>query len=87
MVGGGGVFRDWRGARWGGFVERMGVCSSVRTELRAVLRRLVIAKEKGFRKLIINVDFGVVVDMLRGNVLCNARYKQLSRDAGALLDP
>ena len=61
----------------GGFAERMGVFPLVRAELRAVLRRLVIAKEKGFRKLIINMDSSVVVDMLQGNEQHNARYEAI----------
>lgn len=61
----------------GGFAERMGICSSVRVDLRAVLRRLVLAKEKGFGKLTIKVDSSVVVSMLHSNTLCSAKYEAI----------
>ena len=49
------------------------MCSSVRAELRAVLRGLLVAKERGFKKLVVNVDSILVVGMLEGSLLYNAR--------------
>ncbi|KAJ8430434.1 hypothetical protein Cgig2_025861 [Carnegiea gigantea] len=40
--------------------------SLVRAELRAVLRRLLLAKERDFRKLRVNVDSAIVVGLLQG---------------------
>ena len=44
-----------------------------------------IAKEKWFRKLVINVDSSVVVDVLRSNILCNARYEVLVHRCKSLI--
>ena len=85
MGGGGGVFRDRRGPWLGGFAKKLGVCLSVRAELRAVLRRLLLATEKGFQKLVVNVDSSVVVDMLQGNILCNAMYEAIAHRCKSLI--
>ena len=60
------------GERLCGFVEKMGVCSSVRAELCAMLHGLLLAKEKGFKKPRENVDSTFVVGLLQGNMSCNA---------------
>lgn len=47
-AGGGGVFRDTRGNWICGFAEGMGRCTSVRAELKAILRGLQVARDQGF---------------------------------------
>ena len=42
-----------------------------------LLRDLLLAKEKNFRKLVVNVDSSIVVGMLRGSMLCNARHEAI----------
>ena len=39
-----------------------------------MLRRLLLAKERGFRKLRVNVDSANVVGLLQGSMMCNVRY-------------
>lgn len=55
--------------RWlGAFAKKMGTCSSTRAELRAVLRGLLIAKERGFKKLVVTVDsITTIVGLLKGH--------------------
>ena len=65
-VGGGGAFRGWHGEWLGGFAERMGVCSLVMVELRVILRGLTLARDKGFKKLVVYVDSIIVAGFLRG---------------------
>ena len=85
QAGGGGFFRGWRAEWMGGFAERMGVCSSVRAELRAILRGLRLAQEKGYRKLIVYVDSLVVAGMLKDNMLCSARHNTLVQQCRRIL--
>ena len=44
-----------------------------------------LAKEKGFGKLFVSVDFSVVVGMLWGNVLYNARYEAIAQRCKSLI--
>lgn len=88
MAGGGGVFRGWRGEWLEGFAERMGVCSFVRAELRAMLRGLLLVKERRFTKLVVKVDSMLVVGMLKGSLCCNTRhYAIVQRRKGLLESP
>ena len=87
VSGGGGIFRGWHGECLGGFAERMGVYYSARAELRAVLRGLLVAKEKDFKKLLVNVDSMLVVGMLKGSLLCYARHHAMSRDVRGYSSP
>lgn len=66
LAGGWGVLRGWNGKWLGGFTERIGLCSSVRAELRMVLQGLSLANGKGFKKLIVHVDSIIIVGMLKG---------------------
>ncbi|KAJ8441385.1 hypothetical protein Cgig2_009093 [Carnegiea gigantea] len=83
--GGGGVFHGWRGEWMGGFAERMGVYSSVRVELRAILQGLRLAREKGYRKLVVYVDSIVIVGMLNDYMKCSARHNALVQQCRRLL--
>jgi len=65
MAGGGGVVWDWNCKWLREFAETMRICSSVIAEFRALLRGLQIAKEKGTKKLIVNVDSTTVLGLLK----------------------
>jgi len=62
--GAGGVLRGDRGEWILGFAENLGVCSSVKAEIRAILRGLKLAKAGLVPKLWIQADSNVVVRML-----------------------
>jgi len=85
-AGGGGVFRGWKGEWLGGFAEGMGICSSVRAELRAVLQGLLVAKDKEFTKLMVKVDSMLVVGMLKGELKVNIRRHALVQQCKDLID-
>lgn len=65
---GGGIIRDARGYLLTAFMEHYGSCTSVRSELKALHRGLIVAKQEGFRKLLINVDSEVVVSLMMHEV-------------------
>ncbi|KAJ8422844.1 hypothetical protein Cgig2_033483 [Carnegiea gigantea] len=66
----------------------MGVCPSIRAELRAVLHNLLVAKDNDFKKLEVKVDSMLVVGMLKGSLRCNARhYAIIHRCKGLLESP
>ena len=58
---GGGVIRGHRGEWICGFVENMGICTSTKAKLKAVLRGLLIAKEKitdkGFGSIRLSIGY------------------------------
>lgn len=80
------MFRWWNGEWLGGFAEKMGVCSSIRAELRAVLRGLSIAREKGYKKFGVFVDSITVVGLLIGNWTCNYRLNAIVQLCRNLLE-
>ena len=86
LAGCGGVFRGGKGEWLGGFAEKLGICSSVRAELRAVLRRLLLARDKGFKKIIIFVDSIMVMGMLKGDMDCNARHHTIIQCCKSLME-
>ena len=61
----------------------MGVYSSVRAELLSVLRGLLLAKEKGYKKLIVHVDSTNVIRMLIGTMACNAKFHAIAQRCNA----
>ena len=63
-AGAGGVIRGDKGEWIVGFTENLGICFSVRAEIRAVLRGLRIAQAANVQKLWIQVDSNVVISML-----------------------
>ena len=75
--GGGGVIRGHRGEWICGFVENMGICTSTKAELKAVLRGLLIAKERSLTKVLVRLDSLWVTNMLRNEVPCNTEHAPL----------
>ena len=51
-----------------GFAENLGSCSSMKAEIRAVLRGLKIAPVRGVTHLWIQLDSKVLADMLQGHM-------------------
>jgi len=86
MAGGGGVFRDSSGNWLGGFAEKLGLCTSVRAELRALLQGLSLAKERGIWRLAVYVDSQVIVGMLKGNSTGHARYTGIIQRCTKLIE-
>ena len=76
-AGGGGVLRGDRGEWKWAFTENMGYCSSMKAELKAILRGLRIAKEKGVSRLLVRSDSTVLVGMLRGEMEPNPEHGAL----------
>ena len=67
-------------------MERLGVCSSVRAELQAVLRGLTLARTQGFRRLIFSMDSQVVVQILHCQVACMAKHAGIIQRCMAIID-
>ena len=76
-AGGGGVFRNARGDWVLGFCCYLGVCSSLRPELRALLYGLRIAQSQGFRKLIVHMDSKIVVKLLEDEAFSMSSHVHL----------
>lgn len=64
LVGSGGVLRGSRGEWQWGFAEHAGCCSSMKAELKAVLRGLTIARQRSISKLWVQSDSVVLVGLL-----------------------
>lgn len=64
VAGAGGLLRDSAGAWLGGFVQNLGICSSIRAELWAVYTGLTMAWNMGFSKVILEVDSQCVLDLI-----------------------
>lgn len=65
MAGAGGLFRDSNGHWLGVFQVFLGVCSNLVAELSALKFGLMIAWNKGFRRLICEVDAMVVLLLIK----------------------
>jgi len=50
-----------------------------------MLRGLQLAKEKGFKKLIMNVDSIIIVGLLKGSMMCNACHSSIIQRCKGLL--
>lgn len=50
-----------------------------------MLWRLQLAKEKAFKKLIVNVDIIFVVGLLKGDIRCNARHSSIIQKCKGIL--
>ena len=61
----GGMFRDPLGKWLVGFSVNLGVCTSVKAEMMALWHGLKIARDKGFRKVIIHMDSKLIVDKMK----------------------
>ena len=66
-AGGGSVVRNARGDWVLGFCCYLGVCSSLRVELLALLYGLRIARSQGFRKLIVHMDSKTTMKLLEAD--------------------
>ena len=85
-AGAGGVLRDDKGAWVIGFLENAGHCSSVKAEIRAVLRGLLVARETRALRVWIQLDSKVVVDMLGMQREWHPKLRGLLRQCKQLLD-
>ncbi|WRX24850.1 Ribonuclease H domain - like 10 [Theobroma cacao] len=63
-----GVLCDYNDFWLGGFAAKLGRCSSYRAELRGVLHSLRIARDKGFRKIWLQVDNKIMVQAITTSV-------------------
>jgi len=63
-----------------------GGISSVRAELRAVLRWLTLARDKGFKKLVVCIDSIIVVGFLKGSMNCNVHHYAIVQQCRMLLE-
>jgi ribonuclease HI len=72
VAGCGGILRNNAGEWRGGFAKHLGKCSAYVAELWGVLEGLQYAWQLGYRKLEINVDSIVVVQVLKKGGTCSA---------------
>ncbi|MCI34447.1 ribonuclease H protein, partial [Trifolium medium] len=83
QAGCGGVFRNESGAWLGGFARKLGSCSTLMAELWGILSALQLATEKGYRKVILESDSTVAVDLIvKGcpdNRLCASIISSINR--------
>jgi len=86
QAGAGGVLRGENSEWIIGFSEGLGYCSSVRAELRAVLRGLRLAKEAQATKLWLQIDSNVVVGMLARRTSCIPGLRGLIHQCHTLLE-
>ena len=84
-AGAGGVLRDGKGEWIVGFSEYVGCCSTVKAELRVVLRGLKIAREMCIRKLWIRIDSKTVITWLTSNTPGLPEYYSLIQQCQQLL--
>ena len=84
-AGGGGVFRNTRGDWVLGFCCYLGVCSSFRAELLALLYGLRIAWSQGFRKLIVHIDSKTPMKLLEAEACSMSTHVHLILKCRALL--
>jgi len=83
VAGAGGVIRDAMGKWIVGFAINIGICTSVGAELWAIANGLQLAWSKGFRKIILESDSSLAVDLITNdkviidknyNLIMQARY-------------
>jgi len=63
----------------------IGHCSSIKAELKAVLRGLQVAKERGVQKMWIKSDSFVLLGMLRGELKSNPEHEVLIKHCKDLM--
>ncbi|PWA90722.1 non-LTR retroelement reverse transcriptase [Artemisia annua] len=68
-AGGGGILQDSQGCFLRAFTENHGICTVTRSEILALLRGIVMARDVGIRKLIIKLDSEVVVRLMEGETI------------------
>ena len=84
-AGSGGVLRGDKGEWITGFSESLGHCSSIRAELRVVLRGLKLAQAAHVQKLCFQVDLKVVVHMLTCQNQWQPRHRFLVQECQTLI--
>ena len=84
-AGAGGVTRNDKGEWHGGFSEKLGRCSSMKAEIRAVLQGLKLAKRLGVRKLWLQLDSIVVTGMLKGTMDWRPEHTSLLQQCKTLI--
>ncbi|EEF31777.1 nuclease, putative [Ricinus communis] len=60
-AGGGGLFRNEFGDWIGGYVVHIGYCTAIEAELWAALQGLLIARRRGYQRLVLEVDSQLLV--------------------------
>ena len=81
-----GVLRDDKGAWVVGFSENLGHCSSVKEEIRAVLRGLKVARDAKAQKVWLLSDSKVVLGMLVNHQDWHPEHRGLLYQCKQLLD-
>ena len=71
------MIRGERGEWIAGFSENLGHCSSMKAEIRAILRGLRLAEEANFRKVWVRTDSLVVVGMLTNHMQWHPEHQFL----------
>uniref|UniRef100_A0A803M8R4 RNase H type-1 domain-containing protein n=1 Tax=Chenopodium quinoa TaxID=63459 RepID=A0A803M8R4_CHEQI len=64
MAGGGGLIRDEEGRFIAGFAANYGICTAYRAEFLALEQGLKLAKQRGIRKLIVQMDNKACVEAI-----------------------
>jgi ribonuclease HI len=85
LVGAGGVIRDAMGRWIVGFALNIGICTSVGAELWAITNGLKLAWSKGFRKIILESDSSLAVDLITKNKIFIDKNYNLIMQARELL--
>ena len=85
VVGADGVLWGKMGTWMGGFARNNGICSSVTAELWAIYVGLQFTWEKGFRKVVLESDSSVVVEIImRDKMSMNRNYNLIMQIKGLL---
>ena len=77
IAGGGGVIRGDLGEWICGFEESMGICSSMKDEIKALLRGLKLAIQMNIDQLWVQIDSATLVGLLKGDITLPAEHKPL----------
>nr|POE67385.1 putative ribonuclease h protein [Quercus suber] len=79
-AGGGDLIRDHQGKWIKGFMRRIGLATSITTELWALRDGLMLAKQIGITHLVVEMDAKVIVDLVQSNKAPNNSYSSLVND-------
>jgi len=79
------VFRDSSGAWLVGFSVKLGVCTSVKAELMALVHDLKIMQDKDFKNIIMDMDSKLIVNKMKIPASRNQAYYFALKDCQALL--
>ena len=83
----GGVVRDSAGTWLASFSAKLGVCTSVKAELMALVHGLKVVQDKGFKNIIIDMDSKLIVNTMKipASLASIAEWKFFKLPFGALL--